>query len=128
MRTAILGGGAMGKVLAGMVEEKEGYELAGVIEPLQGQKPEDLGGFDVIIDFSNPANLQMLADYCRANNCPAVIATTGFEADQLKEIEKLAEAHPDIEICIGNVDRELNDNAYICPGLGDAGDRIFGTK
>ena len=42
MRTAILGGGAMGKVLAGMVEEKEGYELAGVIEPLQGQKPEDL--------------------------------------------------------------------------------------
>ena len=43
-------------------------------------------------------------------------------------IEKLAEAHPDIEIYIGNVDRELNDNAYICPGLGDAGDRIFGTK
>ena len=94
MRTAILGGGAMGKVLAGMVEEKEGYELAGVIEPLQGQKPENLGGFDVIIEFSNPANLQMLADYCRANSCPAVIATTGFEADQLKEIEKLAEAVP----------------------------------
>ena len=43
-------------------------------------------------------------------------------------IEKLAEAHPDIEIYIGNVYRELNDNAYICPGLGDAGDRIFGTK
>lgn len=43
-------------------------------------------------------------------------------------IEKLAETHPDIEIYIGNVDRELNDNAYICPGLGDAGDRIFGTK
>lgn len=48
----------------------------------------------MIIDFSNPANLQMLADYCRANSCPAVIATTGFEADQLKEIEKLAEAVP----------------------------------
>ena len=43
-------------------------------------------------------------------------------------IKKLAETHPDIEIYIGNVDRELNDNAYICPGLGDAGDRIFGTK
>ncbi len=43
-------------------------------------------------------------------------------------IRKLAEAHPDIEIYIGNVDRELNDDAYICPGLGDAGDRIFGTK
>lgn len=43
-------------------------------------------------------------------------------------IKRLAEAHPDIEIYIGNVDRCLNDNAYICPGLGDAGDRIFGTK
>ena len=43
-------------------------------------------------------------------------------------IKRLAEAHPDIEIYIGNVDRGLNENAYICPGLGDAGDRIFGTK
>ena len=43
-------------------------------------------------------------------------------------IESLANAHPDIEIYIGNVDRCLNENAYICPGLGDAGDRIFGTK
>lgn len=43
-------------------------------------------------------------------------------------INRLHEAHPDVEIYIGHVDRELNDNAYICPGLGDAGDRIFGTK
>ena len=43
-------------------------------------------------------------------------------------IQRLAEAHPDIEIYVGNVDRCLNENAYICPGLGDAGDRIFGTK
>jgi len=43
-------------------------------------------------------------------------------------IKRLAEAHPDIKIYIGNVDRCLNENAYICPGLGDAGDRIFGTK
>ena len=43
-------------------------------------------------------------------------------------LEKLAAAHPDIKIFVGNLDRELNDRAYICPGLGDAGDRIFGTK
>ena len=43
-------------------------------------------------------------------------------------IKKLHEMHPDVEIYIGHVDRELNENAYICPGLGDAGDRIFGTK
>ena len=43
-------------------------------------------------------------------------------------LEKLHKAHPDIRIFAGNLDRELNENAYICPGLGDAGDRIFGTK
>ncbi len=43
-------------------------------------------------------------------------------------IEKLSKAHPDIQIYVGHIDRELNKDAYICPGLGDAGDRIFGTK
>ncbi len=43
-------------------------------------------------------------------------------------IEKLHNAHPDVEVYIGHVDRCLNESAYICPGLGDAGDRIFGTK
>ena len=43
-------------------------------------------------------------------------------------VKKLHEAHPDVQIYVGNLDRELNENAYICPGLGDAGDRIFGTK
>ena len=43
-------------------------------------------------------------------------------------VKRLAEAHPDIQIYIGNLDRCLNEKAYICPGLGDCGDRIFGTK
>lgn len=43
-------------------------------------------------------------------------------------VEKLHKAHPDVQIYIGSLDRELNMDAYICPGLGDAGDRIFGTK
>ncbi len=43
-------------------------------------------------------------------------------------VKRLHEAHPDVQIYIGHLDRELNENAYICPGLGDAGDRIFGTK
>lgn len=43
-------------------------------------------------------------------------------------VKRLHEAHPDIQIYVGHIDRELNENAYICPGLGDAGDRIFGTK
>ena len=43
-------------------------------------------------------------------------------------VKRLQEAHPDIQIYVGHLDRELNEAAYICPGLGDAGDRIFGTK
>ena len=43
-------------------------------------------------------------------------------------VKRLHEAHPDVQIYVGHLDRELNENAYICPGLGDAGDRIFGTK
>ena len=42
-------------------------------------------------------------------------------------LKRLQEAHPDIQIYIGHLDRQLNEDAYICPGLGDAGDRIFGT-
>jgi len=43
-------------------------------------------------------------------------------------IEALTKAHPDVEIYCANVDECLNENGYIVPGLGDAGDRIFGTK
>ena len=43
-------------------------------------------------------------------------------------LEKMREEHPDVDIYIGAMDGELNDHGYIVPGLGDAGDRIFGTK
>lgn len=43
-------------------------------------------------------------------------------------VKRLHEAHPDVQLYVGHIDRELNEAAYICPGLGDAGDRIFGTK
>lgn len=43
-------------------------------------------------------------------------------------IEALTTAHPDVDIYIAAKDERLNENAYIVPGLGDAGDRIFGTK
>ena len=43
-------------------------------------------------------------------------------------IKKFTEALPDVQLYVAQQDRCLNENAYICPGLGDAGDRIFGTK
>ena len=43
-------------------------------------------------------------------------------------VKKMQEMHPDVDIYIGALDDHLNDHGYIVPGLGDAGDRIFGTK
>lgn len=43
-------------------------------------------------------------------------------------VAAMQEAHPDVDIYIGALDEKLNDHGYIVPGLGDAGDRIFGTK
>ena len=43
-------------------------------------------------------------------------------------VKKMQECHPDVDIYIGALDEKLNDHGYIVPGLGDAGDRIFGTK
>lgn len=43
-------------------------------------------------------------------------------------IAKLAEAHPDVPVYVSTLDRQLNEHGYILPGLGDAGDRLFGTK
>ena len=43
-------------------------------------------------------------------------------------VAKVAETHPDVEVFVATLDRCLNEHGYILPGLGDAGDRIFGTK
>ena len=43
-------------------------------------------------------------------------------------VSRVAEEHPDVKIYVSTIDRCLNSNGYILPGLGDAGDRLFGTK
>ena len=43
-------------------------------------------------------------------------------------IQRITQAHPDVDIYVAAVDERLNENGYILPGLGDAGDKIFGTK
>lgn len=95
MKVAILGAGAMGKVLAQAIEEQKDMSLAGMIEPQDGQKLHDIDGqTDVVIDFSNPNNLEMLMDFCIARNCPAVIATTGFTLEQQQMIIDTAQQVP----------------------------------
>ena len=43
-------------------------------------------------------------------------------------VERMQKEHPDVDLYIGALDEKLNEHGYIVPGLGDAGDRIFGTK
>ena len=59
---------------------------------------------------------------------PAELAQHCMEDIDKDFVNNVKKGHPDIKIFVGNLDRELNERAYICPGLGDAGDRIFGTR
>lgn len=58
---------------------------------------------------------------CQNIKCVCIIAAP-------EGIEVVQKAHPDVKIYVASVDEKLDDHAYILPGLGDAGDRIFGTK
>lgn len=95
MKTVILGAGAMGKMLAHTMEEHDDIELITMIEPLKGGDFNDIGKeADVVIDFSNPDNIEMLTEYCREQKCPAVIATTGIDSKKQELIKKLSKEVP----------------------------------
>ena len=71
---------------------------------------------------SSVAAIQMLKDKgCTKIHFMCIIAAP-------EGIEAMRKAHPDVDMYIGALDEKLNEDAYIVPGLGDAGDRIFGTK
>lgn len=71
---------------------------------------------------SSVAAIQMLKDKgCKNIHFMCIIAAP----EGIKAMEK---AHPDVDMYVGALDERLNDHGYIVPGLGDAGDRIFGTK
>lgn len=71
---------------------------------------------------SSVAAIQMLKDKgCKNIHFMCIIAAP-------EGVAKMKECHPDVDMYIGALDEKLNDHGYIVPGLGDAGDRIFGTK
>jgi len=61
----------------------------------------------------------------KSSGCANIIAI--FLVAAPEGIEILQQAHPDVDIYLGAIDKELNEQGYILPGLGDAGDKIFGT-
>ena len=107
--------------------------------------------------YRDPETLQPVEYYCKLPAdigerevivVDPMLATGGSAIDAISQIKKrnpkeikfmciiaapeglnaLKEAHPDVDIFVGALDSHLNDHGYIVPGLGDAGDRIFGTK
>ncbi|MBQ6787789.1 MAG: uracil phosphoribosyltransferase [Lachnospiraceae bacterium] len=71
---------------------------------------------------SSVAAIKMLKDKgCKNIHFMCIIAAP-------EGIERMQKEHPDVDIYVGALDEKLNDHGYIVPGLGDAGDRIFGTK
>jgi uracil phosphoribosyltransferase len=107
------------------------YRNEETLEPVEYyvKLPQDIAERDVIL--LDP----MLAT---GNSTAAAVATVkgaGAESIRLiaiiaapEGIQRLHSEHPDVTIVVAAVDRELNERGYIVPGLGDAGDRLFGTK
>lgn len=91
--------------------------------------PQDIAERDILIvdpmlatGGSAVAAITFVKEYgCKSITLMNIIAAP-------EGIKAVREAHPDVDIFVAAVDEKLNDHAYIVPGLGDAGDRIFGTK
>ena len=65
-------------------------------------------------------------DFLKARGCRHIIMMNIIGCPE--GVEAVQKAHPDVDIYLAACDEKLNEHAYIVPGLGDAGDRIFGTK
>ena len=65
-------------------------------------------------------------DFLKKRGCKSIIMMNIIGCPE--GVKAVQEAHPDVELYLAALDERLNDHAYIIPGLGDAGDRIFGTK
>ena len=91
--------------------------------------PKDIAERDVLITDpmlatggSATAAISFIKEYgCRSIKLMCILAAP-------EGIKRIREDHPDVDIYVAAVDEKLNDHGYIVPGLGDAGDRIFGTK
>ena len=107
------------------------YRNEETMEPVQYfcKMPRDIAERDVLIvdpmlatGGSAVAAIQIMKGYgCKNIKLMVLVAAP-------KGIEVVTSKHPDVEVYCGAVDQGLNENSYIVPGLGDAGDRIFGTK
>ncbi len=91
--------------------------------------PEDIGNrVTFVVDpmLATGGSAVAAIDFLKGHGCKQIVMMNIIGCPE--GIKAVAEAHPDVEIYLAACDEKLNDHAYIVPGLGDAGDRIFGTK
>ena len=91
--------------------------------------PEDIENRQVfVVDpmLATGGSAVAAIDFLKARGCKHIILMNIIAAPE--GVKKIQEVHPDVDIYTAALDECLNDHGYIVPGLGDAGDRIFGTK
>ena len=91
--------------------------------------PDDIGNRQVfVVDPMLATGGSSIAaiDFLKKHGCKNIIMMNVIGCPE--GVKAVQEAHPDVEMYLAALDEKLNEHAYIVPGLGDAGDRIFGTK
>ena len=91
--------------------------------------PEDIGNrVTFVVDpmLATGGSAVAAIDFLKKHGCRNIIMMNVIGCPE--GIKRVQDAHPDVEMYLAACDERLNDHAYIVPGLGDAGDRIFGTK
>ena len=91
--------------------------------------PEDIGARQVyVVDpmLATGGSAIAAIDFLKKHGCKSIIMMNIIGCPE--GVKAVTEAHPDVDLYIAAIDEKLNEHAYIVPGLGDAGDRIFGTK
>ena len=91
--------------------------------------PEDVGNrVTFVVDpmLATGGSAVAAIDFLKKHGCRNIIMMNVIGCPE--GIKRVQEAHPDVEMYLAACDEKLNEHAYIVPGLGDAGDRIFGTK
>ena len=91
--------------------------------------PEDIGNrVTFVVDpmLATGGSTVAAINFLKQHGCKKIIMMNIIGCPE--GIKRVQEAHPDVDIFMAACDEKLNDHAYIVPGLGDAGDRIFGTK
>ena len=91
--------------------------------------PDDIGNRQVfVVDpmLATGGGAIAAIDFLKQHGCKNIIMMNIIGAPE--GVEAVTKAHPDVDVYLAALDERLNENAYIVPGLGDAGDRIFGTK